>query len=57
LFVRARNQRCESHPGPQHVDSQPGKDGSKPCSASQRMARRLRNDHHARITSRSTSVP
>ncbi len=31
--------------------------GSKPCSTSQRTASRLRNDHHARITSRSTSVP
>jgi hypothetical protein len=31
--------------------------GSKPCSTSQRTARRLRSDHHARITSRSTSVP
>lgn len=37
--------------------SQPGEEGSKPCSTSQRTARRLRNDHHARITSRSTSVP
>ena len=37
--------------------SQPGEDGSKPCSTSQRIASRLRNDHHARITSRSTSVP
>jgi hypothetical protein len=37
--------------------SQPGEDGSKPCSTSQRTASRLRNDHHARITSRSTSVP
>lgn len=37
--------------------SQPGEDGSKPCSISQRMALRLRSDHHARITSRSTSVP
>ena len=38
-------------------NSQPGEDGSKPCSISQRAASRLRNDHHARITSRSTSVP
>ena len=38
-------------------NSQPGEDGSKPCSASQRDATRLRHDHHARITSRSTSVP
>jgi len=38
-------------------NSQPGEDGSKPCSTSQRAARRLRSDHHARITSRSTSVP
>jgi hypothetical protein len=38
-------------------NSQPGEDGSKPCSTSQRTTRRLRNDHHARITSRSTSVP
>src|SRR6266496_4182880 len=30
--------------------SQPGEDGSKPCSTSQRTASRLRNDHHARIT-------
>jgi hypothetical protein len=37
--------------------SQPGEDGSKPCSISQRTACRLRSDHHARITSRSTSVP
>ena len=37
--------------------SAPGEDGSKPCSISQRAASRLRNDHHARITSRSTSVP
>ena len=37
--------------------SQPGEDGSKPCSTSQRIATRLRSDHHARITSRSTSVP
>ena len=37
--------------------SQPGEDGSKPCSTSQRTARRLRNDHYARITSSSTSVP
>jgi hypothetical protein len=32
-------------------------DGSKRCSTSQRTARKLRNDHHARITSRSTWVP
>lgn len=37
--------------------SQPGANGSKPCSISQRTASRLRNDHHARITSRSMSVP
>lgn len=37
--------------------SQPGAVGSKPCSTSQRTPSRLRNDHHARITSRSTSVP
>ncbi len=37
--------------------SQPGEDGSKPCSTSQRIASRLRSDHHPRITSRSTSVP
>jgi hypothetical protein len=36
--------------------SQPGANGSKPCSSSQRIARRLRNDHHPWITSRSTSV-
>ena len=38
-------------------NSAPGEDGSKPCSISQRAAFRLRHDHHARITSRSTSVP
>ena len=38
-------------------NSAPGEDGSKPCSISQRAATRLRHDHHARITSRSTSVP
>jgi hypothetical protein len=38
-------------------NSQPGADGSKPCSTSQRATSRLRNDHHARITSRSMSVP
>jgi hypothetical protein len=38
-------------------NSPPGEDGSKPCSISQRAACRLRSDHHARITSRSTSVP
>jgi hypothetical protein len=38
-------------------NSAPGEDGSKPCSISQRAARRHRNDHHPRITSRSTSVP
>ena len=37
--------------------SQPGEDGSKPCSTSQRTAVRQRSDHHARITSRSTSRP
>lgn len=37
--------------------SQPGANGSKPCSISQRTPSRLRNDHHARITSRSTSMP
>jgi hypothetical protein len=37
--------------------SQPGENGSKPCSTSQWTPSRLRNDHHARITSRSTSVP
>lgn len=37
--------------------SQPGAAGSKPCSISQRTARRLRNDHHAWITLRSTSAP
>ena len=37
--------------------SQPGEDGSKPCSTSQRTARRLRSDHHAWITSRSTWMP
>ena len=31
--------------------SQPGEDGSKPCSTSQRIAVRLRSDHQARITS------
>jgi hypothetical protein len=39
------------------ANSQPGEDGSKPCSISHRAATRLRNDHHARITSKSTSVP
>jgi len=38
-------------------NSQPGEFGSKPCSISQRETSRLRSDHHARITSRSTSVP
>ena len=38
-------------------NSAPGEEGSKPCSISQRAATRLRHDHHARITSRSTSVP
>ena len=38
-------------------NSAPGEDGSKPCSISQRAASRLRQDHQARITSRSTSVP
>ena len=38
-------------------NSAPGEDGSKPCSISQRAATRLRHDHHARITSRSMSVP
>lgn len=37
--------------------SQPGANASKPCSISQRTTSRLRNDHHARITSRSTAVP
>ncbi len=37
--------------------SQPGANGSKPCSTSQRTFSRLRTDPHARITSRSTSVP
>ena len=37
--------------------SQPGKKGSKPCSISHRIADRLRHDHHARTTSRSTSAP
>ena len=37
--------------------SQPGADGSNPCSTSQRITDRLRSDHHPRITSRSTSVP
>jgi hypothetical protein len=37
-------------------NSAPGEDGSKPCSISQRAATRLRHDHHARITSRSTWV-
>jgi hypothetical protein len=37
--------------------SQPGANGSKPCPASQRTTSRLRSDHHARITSRSTSLP
>jgi hypothetical protein len=37
--------------------SRPGQDGSKPCSTSERIASRLRNDYHARITSRPTSVP
>src|SRR5438552_18454701 len=37
--------------------SQPGANGSKPCSISQRTASRLRNDHHAWITSRSMPVP
>lgn len=37
--------------------SQPGAKGSKPCSTSQRTISRLRNDHHAWITSRSMSVP
>ncbi len=36
--------------------SQPGADGSKPCSTSQRTAVRLRKDHHARMTSMSTSA-
>jgi hypothetical protein len=37
------------------LTSQPGKDGSKPSSTSKRTASRLRNDHYARITSRSTT--
>jgi hypothetical protein len=39
------------------ANSHPGADGSKPCSINQRAATKLRSDHHARITSRSTSVP
>ncbi len=39
------------------ANSQPGEDGSKPCSISHRAATSPLNDHHARITSRSTSVP
>ena len=31
-------------------NSQPGEDGSKPCSISQRAATRLRHDHQARIS-------
>jgi hypothetical protein len=38
-------------------NSQPGEEGSKPCSISHRAATRLRSDHHARITSRSTWAP
>ena len=38
-------------------NSQPGEAGSKPCSISHRAATRLRSDHQARITSRSTSAP
>lgn len=37
--------------------SQPGEDGSKPCSKSQRTASSLRNDHRPRIALRSTSAP
>lgn len=37
--------------------SQPGANGSKPCSINQRTISRLRNDHHAWITSRSMDVP
>ena len=59
-----RARRARGSCGPQsHImdlstsNSAPGEDGSKPCSISQRAATRLRHDHHARITSRSTSVP
>ncbi len=50
------------HPQPHIRDrststSQPGRNGSKPCSMSQRIASRLRRDHQPRITSRSTSPP
>ncbi len=38
-------------------NSQPGAEGSKPCCTSQRDASRLRSDHQARISSRSTSPP
>ncbi len=37
--------------------SHPGAFGSKPCSISQRIASRLRTDHHPRMASRSTAVP
>ena len=65
-IVRASRRRampsCRRCVQPQNWDlststSQPGEDGSKPCSTSQRTAVRQRSDHHARITSRSTSLP
>jgi hypothetical protein len=37
--------------------SQPGENGSKPCSTSQRTDSRQRIDHQARTMSRSTSPP
>jgi len=60
--IAPRIDRCEAVAQPHIRDlststSQPGADGSKPCSTSQRTPSRLRSDHHARIRSRSTSVP
>lgn len=57
---RIRSSRARAAPHIRDLStsiSQPGADGSKPCSISQRTASRLRNDHHAWITSRSMSVP
>jgi len=49
--TRSRRARAASQPGSQHGELAAWRGRAKPCSISQRAARRLRNDHHARITS------
>ena len=55
--TRRRRARAASQLGSQHGELAAWRGRVEAVLDHQRAARKLRNDHHARITSRSTSVP